>query len=218
MSTCRELVSNESLGHQVDLQRYWDLHKDGRRLIANWFKKAWSQRNCDPTDSFEPFIFTWIALNGWAANVTSLDRDRELIGALSVTPELCKDFSNFINGSNSEGYKLAFRFYHMWPIFKAQEIRRKNAHLWNPTTREETIKYYFDCGIEKYEPQCWRRHRDSNEDVPLDWPHTLAALYRVRCNLFHGEKGITSEMDRTIVNSAYQLLVHFLHDGGYFEH
>ena len=51
--------------------------------------------------------------------------------------------------------------------------------------------------------------------MPLDWPHTLEALYRVRCNLFHGEKGLDSEMDALIVSSAFRVLVHFLHDSGY---
>jgi len=36
--------------------------------------------------------------------------------------------------------------------------------------------------------------------VPIDWPHTLSAIYQVRCNLFHGYKGVYSENDISIVS------------------
>jgi hypothetical protein len=58
----------------------------------------------------------------------------------------------------------------------------------------------------KYEPQCYFEH----DEVPLDWGHTLAALYRVRCNLFHGEKAWSSENDRLVVARAHETLLAFL--------
>ena len=51
--------------------------------------------------------------------------------------------------------------------------------------------------------------------MPLDWPHTLAALYRVRCNLFHGEKGRHSEMDQRIVASGFRTLIQFFGSANY---
>jgi hypothetical protein len=42
--------------------------------------------------------------------------------------------------------------------------------------------------------------------MPLDWAHAMKALYRVRCNLFHGEKARTSEDDKRIVTAAYNVL------------
>jgi hypothetical protein len=57
---------------------------------------------------------------------------------------------------------------------------------------------YLDAGARKCEPQCYLEH----DAVPLDWGHTLAALYRVRCNLFHGEKARSSENDRVVVARA----------------
>ena len=81
--------------------------------------------------------------------------------------------------------------------------------------RSQIIKRYLeDPRIENlrhapYEPQCWKRHRDAGEEVPLDWAHTLAVLYRVRCNLFHGEKARHSEMDQRIVYLAFRVLVGF---------
>ncbi|MDO8691418.1 MAG: hypothetical protein Q7R39_15655, partial [Dehalococcoidia bacterium] len=59
-------------------------------------------------------------------------------------------------------------------------------------------------------PCCSKRHMDGNEAIPLDWPHTLAALYRVRCNLFHGEKALDSENDGQVVAAALRALLGFM--------
>jgi hypothetical protein len=77
------------------------------------------------------------------------------------------------------------------------------------------VQEYLAAGLGLYQPRCWKRHEEEGEPVPLDWPHTLEALYRVRCNLFHGEKGLDSEMDARVVSSAFRVLVHFLHDSEY---
>jgi hypothetical protein len=49
--------------------------------------------------------------------------------------------------------------------------------------------------------------------VPLDWAHTVKAIYRVRCNLFHGEKARTSEDDERIVLAARDVLAVFIEAG-----
>ena len=47
--------------------------RTGRRLIRAWFERAIEQRNCDAEESSEPFVFAFIALNGWASCVTTFD-------------------------------------------------------------------------------------------------------------------------------------------------
>ena len=47
--------------------------RTGRRLIRGWFERAIEQRNCDAEESSEPFVFAFIALNGWASCVTTFD-------------------------------------------------------------------------------------------------------------------------------------------------
>jgi len=217
--TCRELVSNNSFADDVDLQRYDYLHEDVKEVVKQWIQLAWEQRNCKPEKSFEPFIYAWFAFNVWAACVTGKDKDFEWKQALSINPTLCSYFSDKVNDPNSSVSELAREFYELWPVFRADEIRKKGVRLpgqrnlsGQPTlSRQETVKHYFKLGIEKYAPQCWKEHEYASEKVPLDWPHTLAVLYRVRCNLFHGEKGIKSEMDQKIVSKAFRLLVHFFY-------
>jgi len=81
--------------------------------------------------------------------------------------------------------------------------------------RQDTIRRYITSGVTAFEPQCWKRHSDSDELVPLDWPHALAALFRVRNNLFHGEKSAHIENDKRIVSVSYRLLMLFLRDGNF---
>jgi hypothetical protein len=49
-------------------------------------------------------------------------------------------------------------------------------------------------------PNCHRRRVD--EGMPLIGVMRLKALYRVRCNLFHGTESVFGAEDREIVNSA----------------
>ncbi len=65
-------------------------------------------------------------------------------------------------------------------------------------SREEMAEAYFHAGAQKFEPRSYREH----DVVPIDWGHTLVALYRVRCNLFHGEKARSSENDQLVVEHA----------------
>jgi hypothetical protein len=95
------------------------------------------------------------------------------------------------------------------------KIRQKDVRRWHGGDRPAVVRAYLDAGLRLYQPRCWKRHQDEGETLPLDWPHTLEALYRVRCNLFHGEKGLDSQMDALVVSSAFRVLVHFLHDSGY---
>jgi hypothetical protein len=79
--------------------------------------------------------------------------------------------------------------------------------------REKMVSRYLEQGNVLFAPQCSKRHRDAGEKIPIDWPHTLAAVYRVRCNFFHGEKALSSEMDQQIVSCAYKTLLYFFQRG-----
>lgn len=58
-------------------------------------------------------------------------------------------------------------------------------------------------------------HHNAGEATPVDWGHFINAVYKVRCNLFHGLKAAHSEMDQVIVHSSYLALVKFLDEVGY---
>jgi hypothetical protein len=159
-------------------------------MISGWLTRAQQAQG-----EFESFVFTWIAFNGWAACVTSFDGDVEWKYALMLSTSLQQRFDEVVANEQSELSRAAREFHSMWPIFKAQEIRRAGTARGRSRERRVIVQHYLGIGLRKFEPACWVRHRDEGSPVPLDWPHTLCVLYRVRCNLFHGEKSVHSEMD-----------------------
>jgi hypothetical protein len=213
---CQIFNTDRRTNADVQIDRYRWLHDDGKRLIKSWFDRAWKSRDCEPNDSFEPFIFTWISFNGWAACVTEKDSDRDWLKSLMSSIQLCQDYENIIK-QDSYLSQCAHEFYDLWPIFKAQEIRRRGVQRCYEGNRNDVTNHYIKSNIRNYEPQCWKRHNDERSKVPLDWPHTLSAIYRVRCNLFHGEKFAHSEMDVSIVSSAFRVLVNFIKIANYID-
>ena len=215
--TCRELYYENAEVGEVNLRNFWNLHPEGQRLIRGWFQRAWNMRDCPPEDKFEAFIYAWIAFNGWAACVTGQDMERGWTKSLACDTHLCQAFAQLEQDSDTGFGEYTEAFSQDWPVFKAQSIRRQglygmHAHY---SSRSDLIEFYLREGITDYQPGCWVRHRDKVGEVPGDWPHTLAVLYRVRCNLFHGEKAAHSEMDSRIVANAVRVMVHFLAEPEY---
>jgi hypothetical protein len=129
---------------------------------------------------------------------------------------MCEDFTALLTDSGSPFGSYATAFSQLWPIFEVKELRRRGIiPRSNGAARNTLVNEYLAVGARKFEPQCWKRHRDAGEQVPLDWPHTLAAIYRVRCSLFHGEKAAHSEMDQLIVSCAFRTLLYFFRAAGY---
>lgn len=147
-----------------------------------------------------------IAFNGWAACVTGEDSDREWQRALTADPDLSASFDGLV-GSQTATASAARRFAELWPIFKVAELRARQIDYWGGhDSRADMTRTYVGGGARLYEPRCFFEH----EHTPLDWGHTLAALSRVRNNLFHGEKARSSESDGRVVGAAYATLLAFV--------
>jgi len=191
----------------LQLESHRWLHPDGRRLITTWFERAWNERlNAHAT--FEAFVFAWMSVNAWAACVTGEDQDREYMRRLKRDEGLRQLFRRVI-GEHPDVRRDAEEFVSLLPIFKAQRLRRAGVYGLEGITRQELVQRYLEHGITDYEPECAEWHRARGEPTPCDWPHIIAATYRVRCNLFHGEKSAHSEMDRQIVRAALLTLTGF---------
>ena len=164
-------------------------------------------------DYFERFIYLWIAFNGWAACVTEEDRDGRMIRCVANCPELRQRFLQQLD-DRSQFRSEVTRFSSLWPIFKAQDLRRGGVRAYGLKSRIEIIEHYLRADGIDHQPECWEYHKERGEDAPLDWPHSIHTIYRVRCNLFHGEKTPHSEMDSAIVKAAYDVLASFVVQGG----
>jgi hypothetical protein len=209
---CHKLDKAKS---RVVFDRFTYLHPEGRKLISGWFERAWQAQGATGEDCFEPFIFAWFAMNGWAACITEKDNDKAYLDALMRDPTICGDFLRLLSASETLFASSASAFARLWPIFEVKSLRKLGLVGVQTGARDAVINRHLAAGATVFEPECWKEHKDAGEPVPLDWPHTLAALYRVRCNLFHGEKAAHSEMDQLVVSSAFRTLVHFFRATGY---
>lgn len=207
---------NNNSNHSVKLNRYSSLHPEGRDLITGWFNRAWDARDSNDEDCFEAFIFAWFSVNGWAACVTGCDRDANYLCALMRDQSIYQEFDRLVSIPESEVAIYATQFSKLWPIFEVKELRRRSIIRHHHGDRDDIVSSYLANGATKFEPQCWKKHKDAGQSIPVDWPHTLAAVYRVRCNLFHGEKAAHSEIDQQVVSSAFKVLVHFFKASSYF--
>jgi hypothetical protein len=145
--------------------------------------------------------------------VTEEDLDRTIVLLLMHNSELGQKFRDF-SESDEEFRRHLTSFANCWPIFEVKELRSKGIQRDYAGDRARTIRRYLNEGATKFEPQCWEEHFKKGEEPSADWPHTLAAIYRVRCNLFHGEKAVSSEMDQEVVGTALRTLVHFFRGAG----
>jgi hypothetical protein len=192
-----------------NLERLHTLPPEAHHLILGWLRKANLEAiQEDLENSFEAFIFMWIAYNGWAACCTDEDQDRQQTKIMASSPELNRRFDDmFANDVVFRRRVTAYRAW--WPIFSAKHLRHKGIH--EPRgSRRDVVEHYFNHDIPR-EPNCYPRHRDPEQSIPMTWPHMLFATYQLRCNLFHGEKSLGSESDRRMVEAALEAMCHFLY-------
>jgi hypothetical protein len=179
----------------------------GKGIIVRWSDRASRGIVLAPSQPFEPFIYAYIALNGWAACCTGTDTDQFQVETMAADPWMESEFQTMCR-ADLEYLIAAETFRDLWPIFKASNLRRRGLQLSNMDRREAVRDYLaIDPPIE-HAPSCYQKH--VADGYPLDWAHTIDALYRVRCNLFHGEKALYNENDLRIVGAAAQVLVPFL--------
>jgi hypothetical protein len=159
-------------------------------------------------DAFEGFIYAWISFNGWASCCCDTDRDRVLIDVLRMDGGVSATFNSLVQ-SNPTVAGASERFRALWPIFRATDVRSGSdaaAREYSRNGRAGLVAYYSHMFPKASRaPDCHARH--DPEPIQADWGHTLEALYRVRCNLFHGTKSTDGQVDREVVDAAAAVLV-----------
>ena len=183
-----------------DRRRYQVLHFDGRRLISSWLDKA------RDAEAFEAFIYAWISLNGWYAACTTAERDRDQLDMVMMDPGIQREFDSLMMDDTFHAAMETFRA--LWPIFAVVDLPAEVRMARPSRDRRRVVAYYHErCPGARRQPACHLRHQSGGGDIPLDWPHTLEALYRVRNNLFHGHKSAAGWEDRDIVIAATAVLL-----------
>lgn len=186
---------------EVRPDRFQQLHVDGRELVTRWIKRANAAPRSDP---FEAFIYAWIGFNGWATCVCDEDTDSRLIQMLQVDPGVTANFADLM--SRDQFRAAAYAFSSFWPIFRVSDlpdaIRRRRPE--KKGRRAVTEHYHSNCPTAARAPDC---HLTHSSPMDPDWAHTLEALYRVRCNLFHGQKSGGGMEDQAILRAAVAVLL-----------
>lgn len=213
-TSCPELIGDRTPFRRVDLAQWSDLHEEGRRLIGTWLRRAIDSSGA-PGDPFEGFIYLWIAFNGWACCVTEQERDRNCIDALALHAPLSARFAE-LTAPGAPVAAAAADFFGLMPIFKASSLRAHGIYVPREESRGKTVDRYLKAGASEFDPKCYLKHRAARELVPCDWAHALVTIYRVRNNLFHGQKTMYIENDRRIVSAAYRLLLAFVTQSRWF--
>lgn len=189
---------------QLDVDRFHGLHNDGSDLISNWIEKAYEVRS---TSKFESFIYAWIGLNGWANCCCEVETDRVQMDLMILDEGLTENFNRLTaEGPNRHA---AEKFARLWPIFKVTDLPNSPGRTRQDRPqhggRAAVVKYYGDRWPDAVRtPNC---HLNHPVGIEPDWGHTLEAIYRVRNNLFHGQKSGGGLEDKEIVDAAADILL-----------
>jgi|GEM_PF-2143519 hypothetical protein len=176
-------------------------------------------------DYFNNFIYLWVVFNSWLSICASEDlpdpeQDTSLVSAAACDQILTERFDKL--KLSGDFHEFSVHFAKLWPIFKARTIVDKGIKPWTSVSRQTfvdetvtTLRTMFGDNIRKHiSPACYERHINSEQSSfgaiwqgpPNDWPHTLRAIYQVRCNLFHGGKSYRSSKDMEFVRLSFELL------------
>ncbi len=143
----------------VSFESFDALHDEGREMVRSGF--ALAKERAERGDWFAAFCFLWMSFNGWTSCVTGGSFDKQMINALRDNEALQHEFSDLMK--RSEVFRNDIRmFSSKWPVKKVAPTNIRG---------------------EPPEPQGW------SADQEARWEQLVSAIYRVRCNLFHGNKG-----------------------------
>jgi hypothetical protein len=213
---CQELLSSYTREHADEVSESaiferFNQSQEVKQLTLTWFMDAQKMRDCLYPHCFDAFPTLWRALNGWAECITNQERDRRWLDALILNQRMQETFIQLLERDDQFSV-AANSFMAQWPIFKSSAIHHRGIP-WAKGNRPEIVAYYLENEI-PFEPRCWNYHEDNSEKVPLDWPHTLTTMYRVRNNIIHGVKA-KNDANHQIVSSAFHVLLLLLEKGAF---
>lgn len=190
-----------------------------------WFAEPWLRKAYDHgfmhDKPFEGLIYLWVTFNGWLGQIvadrTKAEKDWYLIEAAGQDTMLNDKFRSLMV-EDTEFSSTVKQFARLWPVFKVRALQDHGLKHWNGNVTDRP-NYLRECFMNNWEkgdfsPTCFREHQPdpsdprtfSSSNVPRDWSHTLSAIYKVRCNLFHGGKSFSYSGDGIFVKFAFLIL------------
>ena len=152
--------------------------------------KEWYIRSLQ--EQFNPFIKLWIAFNGWyKGKFPDTRTDRASIDRCKQDEELLRYYQ--ISFSVDEFCKYLNMF--------GNELDKKPLeNLTRPRDKKLQLNKMVDSNEEGKETVRFLDNSSEALGIYLD------VIYRVRCNLFHCEKSLTSDRDKLIDKCSFKTL------------
>lgn len=173
-------------------------------------------------------VSLWIPFNSWLAQTIAdsekSEIDSALVNAAGRDHALSGRFNQLLQ-VDQDFRERAERFRSYWPIFRVRWLIENGISAWgyqrdNQGRVMERDAYRTLCFSKNpkpnnYRPHCYLQHQDAKSftppggdptKVPLNWAHTINAIYQVRCSLFHGGKSFVNSRDLELTKLAYQIL------------
>lgn len=139
--------------------------------------RAWREKSHQEGDQFASFVFTWFCFNAWIEHLSNKDTDAEMI------KEVAERRQNMI--SLIEAYDSAI---------SDDDLLKRDVKALVFKSQEEPIK---DTRGRK--PSISIKDEDNFENI-------VWAIYRIRCNLFHGGKDANDLRDQMLVKLVAGIL------------
>jgi hypothetical protein len=159
---------------------------------------------------FLPFLYLWMAFNGWMTAVTGRERDAHMIRDIAGNARMISTYESLLDTSGTLGAQVE-AFADLWPVMDTRGVRRQfGPQAFQQMSRQDLLTACRSMGV-KVDPQDW---------VPggrPSWAQLLRSLYRVRCNLFHGQKSTASARDHDLVVGAGRILQTLIAEAGFLE-
>jgi hypothetical protein len=135
---------------------------------------------------FLPFLYLWMAFNGWMTAVTERHTDAQMLRDVKRNARLQKTY-------DTRGARKAL-----------------GLETFRQMSREAVLAACPSVGVD-VDPAGW---------IPgalPSWEQLLSGLYRVRCNLFHGQKSPALARDRDLVTAGGIVLRTLIAEAGFLD-
>ncbi len=216
---CLEIKNPGHPDASVDFSRFTSLGKQPKKILNDQFEYAWKLRELPPEQHFSSFLLAWNLLASTAEITTGENNTDAWYVLIRSDPAWAGKFNTVMENPKSLLRMYANRFAGLWPIFDTEDLIANGLLIPDPSTRAETIAYYYQHDAKKYLPECWMRHLKEAKTPLPDWEHTLSAWFEVRWNLFKDPQWVNTENNTRIVSNAFLSLIYFFKESKlYFEH
>lgn len=179
-------------------------------------------RGAQERSPLERFIYLWVAFDAWASAALVLEppderqAERFMVASAGHDPIWTERFAALT--STPENRRIAAEFAALWPVLKVRALRRLELPRWDGFDRQGYVRRILHGPnraptMYQYAPSCYLQHESEQHQLadlrwmgpPVDWKHTMSAIYMVRCNLFHGGKN-EDHIDSRFVEPALHVL------------